>query len=73
MPVLQIIQDYLCLVLFVPVFLSHYWLDNGPCWTRNCCHYNPFYQYISAVPVQSGQGSTQKYQDLHSILVRESF
>ena len=32
-----------------------------------------FYQYISVIPVQSGQGDTQKYQDLHSILVRESF
>ena len=32
-----------------------------------------FIKYISVITVQSGQGDTQKYQDLHSILVRESF
>ena len=33
-----------------------------------------FIKYIfSVVTVQSGQGDTQKYQDLLSILVRESF
>ena len=32
-----------------------------------------FIKYNSVITVQSGQGDTQKYQDLLSILVRESF